>query len=214
MFGQEIIELFEAIGAIGLVLAFAAISFLDGFAIPTLPEAWLIFIALSNTGVPVLIWALSLILIGTASAVTAQILLYSTIKRVGLPKRLKGWMNRYAKFLIVSDEKLAFMNWLVPVVPFTGAFVAVCNWHAKKAFLLSTAGGMTKMTLIVGIAITFPLLINAETVGDASLILIIAVLLASLSVTYWKRRRMRREAERIGKEKCTCEGLMDEKKML
>lgn len=214
MFGQEIIELFEAIGAIGLILAFAVISFLDGFAIPTLPEAWLIFIALSNTGVPVLIWALSLILIGTASAVTAQILLYSTIKKVGLPKRLKGWMNRYAKFLIVSDEKLAFMNWLVPVVPFTGAFVAVCNWRAKRAFLLSTAGGLTKMAIIVGIAVTFPLLMNAEMVGDASIILIIAVLLASLSVTYWKRRKMIREAERMGKEKCTCDGLMDENNRL
>ncbi|MEM4264577.1 MAG: hypothetical protein QW505_02160, partial [Thermoplasmata archaeon] len=144
MFGQEIIELFEAIGSLGLILAFAVISFLDGFAVPTLPEAWLILIALSNTGVPVLIWALSLVLIGTAAAVTAQILLYSTIKKVGLPKRLKGWMNRYAKFLIVSDEKLAFMNWLVPVVPFTGAFVAVCNWRARRAFLLSTAGGLTK----------------------------------------------------------------------
>jgi hypothetical protein len=214
MFGQEIIELFEAIGSLGLILAFAVISFLDGFAIPTLPEAWLILIALSNTGVPILIWGLSLVLIGTAAAVTAQVLLYSTIKRVGVPKRLKGWMNRYAKFLIVSDEKLAFMNWLVPVVPFTGAFVAVCNWRAKRAFLLSTAGGLTKMAIIVGIAITFPLLINAEMVGDASLVLIIAVLLASLSVTYLKRKRMMREAERLGKDKCTCEVLADEKRML
>lgn len=212
MFGQEIIELFETIGAVGLILAFAVISFLDGFAIPTLPEAWLIFIALSNTGVSSLIWALALIIVGTASAISAQILLYSTIKKIGLPRRLRGWMNKYAKFLIVSDEKLAFMNWLVPVVPFTGAFVAVCNWRAKKAFLLSTAGGLTKMSIIVGIAITFPMLIDAEMVGDASLVLILAVLLASLSVTYWKRRRMMGEAERIGKDKCTCEALMNERR--
>lgn len=212
MFGQEIIELFETIGAIGLVLAFAVISFLDGFAIPTLPEVWLIFIALSNTGVSSLIWALALIIVGTASAISAQILLYSTIKKIGLPRRLRGWMNKYAKFLIVSDEKLAFMNWLVPVVPFTGAFVAVCSWRAKKAFLLSTAGGLTKMSIIVGIAITFPMLIDAEMVGDASLVLILAVLLASLSVTYWKRRRMMRDAERIGKGKCTYEALMDERR--
>lgn len=214
MFGQEIIQLFESIGAIGLVLAFAVISFLDGFAIPTLPEAWLIFIALSNTGVPTPIWAITLVLIGTASAVFAQIMLYSTIKKVGLPKRLKGWMNKYAKFLIISDERLAFMNWLAPVVPFTGAFVAVCNWHARKAFLYSIAGGLLKMAIIVGIAVAFPLVMDPEMVGDASLILIVAILGISLSVTYLRRKKLASEAERLGKDQCSCEGLADDKKII
>ena len=42
MIGEDLIGFFQAIGPLGLVMAFAVISFLDGFAIPTLPEIFLI----------------------------------------------------------------------------------------------------------------------------------------------------------------------------
>ncbi|MDH4122543.1 MAG: hypothetical protein OEV21_00425 [Thermoplasmata archaeon] len=202
MIGDEIIGLFEAIGALGLVISFAIISFLDGFAIPTLPEAWLILIAISDTGVPKPIWALTLILVGTSAAVSAQALLYCTIKRVGLPRRLKGWMTRYTKFLIVSDEKLAFMNWLAPVVPFTGAFIAVCGWRARRAFIYSIMGGLIKMTIIVGIAVAFPLIFSPDMVADASLVLILAVLGLSLTITYLRRRMLSKKMTPEDASKC------------
>lgn len=190
MLGQDIISFFQGFGPFWLIVGFALISFLDGFAIPTLPEAWLILIALTPSSIPNPTWGIILILVGVASAVGAQFLLYSIVKKVGMPKRVKKVMNHYMKFLIVSSEKLAFVNWLAPVVPFTGAFIAVSEWKPKLAFLYSTLGGFTKMTILVLIAIIFPSLFSSESVADASITLVIIVLAISLGVTYVRHKRI------------------------
>lgn len=199
MLGADIIGFFQAIGPLGLVIAFAVISFLDGFAIPTLPEAWLILIALTDTSIP---WGLLLVLVGTVSAIGAQFLLYSIVKRTGMPERIKKVMNKYTKILIVPSEKLAFVNWLAPVVPFTGAFIAVHDsWKPKLAFAYSILGGFVKMSILVAIAILFPRLLPPETVADASLVLIIVVLVVSVAVTLIRHKKMeKRIAESAGAE--------------
>ena len=188
MLGADIIGFFQAIGPLGLVIAFAVISFLDGFAIPTLPEAWLILIALTDTTVP---WGILLVLVGTASAVGAQFILYSVVKRTGVPSRIKKIMNKYTKILIVPSEKLALVNWLAPVVPFTGAFIAVRDdWKPKLAFGYSIVGGLVKMTVLVAIATLFPRLVPPETVADASLVLILVVLVVSVAATLIRHKRI------------------------
>jgi len=197
MLGEEIIDFFEGIGPLGLVIAFAIISFLDGFAIPMLPEAWLMLIALTDPGIPKPVWGVLLVVVGVAAAVGAQILLYLAVKRFGMPKRVDKLMNKYAKFLIVSNEKLAFVNWLAPVIPFTGAFIAVCKWKPRLAFTYSLLGGTLKMSILVAIAILFPLLFDPGTVADASLVLIIIVLIVSLVFTYMRHRAMDKKVEEL-----------------
>jgi len=141
MIGEDLIGFFQAIGPLGLVMAFAVISFLDGFAIPTLPEIFLILIALTDPpGIPKPAWGVLLVAVGVLSAIGAQLLLYSIVKKFGMPKRISKIMNKYTKFLVVSSEKLAFVNWLAPVIPFTGAFIAVCDWKPRLAFTYSIFG--------------------------------------------------------------------------
>ena len=195
MLGEDIIGFFQAIGPLGLVIAFAVISFLDGFAIPTLPEAWLLFIALTDPGFSRPAWGALLVTIGVLSAIGAQLLLYAIVKKFGMPKRISKVMNRYTKFLIVSSEKLAFVNWLAPVIPFTGAFIAVCDWKPRLAFMYSVLGGILKMSILVSIAIVFPLLLPADTgtVADLTIILVIVVLAVSLLVTYIRHRKIERQ---------------------
>jgi len=190
MLGQDIISFFQGFGPFWLIVGFALISFLDGFAIPTLPEAWLILIALTPSSIPNPTWGITLILVGVAAAVGAQFLLYSIVKKVGMPKRVKKVMNHYMKFLIVSNEKLAFVNWLAPVIPFTGAFIAVSEWKPKLAFIYSIIGGFTKMTILVLIAIIFPSLFSADAVADASIALVLIVLAVSLGVSYIRYKRI------------------------
>jgi hypothetical protein len=197
MLGAEIIAFFEGIGPLGLVIAFAIISFLDGFAIPMLPEAWLMLIALTDVGIPAPIWGVVLVVCGVISAVGAQVLLYLAVKRFGMPKRVNRLMNKYTKFLIVSNEKLAFVNWLAPVIPFTGAFIAVCKWKPRLAFLYSLLGGIIKMSILVSIAILFPLLFDPAVVADASLVLVIVVLIVSLAVTYLRHRFVEKKVEEL-----------------
>lgn len=193
--GGEILAFFEGIGAIGLVVAFALISFLDGFAIPTLPEAFLMFIALSNVGVSAPVWGVILVTVGVISAVSAQALLYSIVKKIGMPRRVDRLMNKWAKFLVVSNEKLAFVNWLAPVIPFTGAFIAVCRWKPRLAFIYSVLGGIVKMSIIVSIALLFPLLVDRGTVASASIILILVVLGVSLAVTFIRHKMIEKKMQ-------------------
>lgn len=197
MLGEDIFGFFQAIGPLGLVIAFAMISFLDGFAIPTLPEAWLLIIALTDPGIPRPVWGVLLVAVGVAAAVGAQFLLYSIVKKVGMPKRIKKYMNKYTKILIVSNERLAFVNWLAPVVPFTGAFMAVCDWKPRLAFAYSILGGIVKMSALVTIALVFPLLLPPETVADASLVLIIVILVASMTVTYVRHIRVEKRLAEV-----------------
>lgn len=188
MLGESIFTFFEGIGALGLIIAFSIISFLDGLAIPTIPEVWLLLIAMTDVAVPQVTWAVLLVVIGTFSALAAQILLFLLVRRFKLPRRIEKIMNRYTKFLIISDEKLAFVNWLAPVIPFTGAFIATCNWKPRLAFTYSFFGGITKMSIIVLLASAFPLLVDADIAANASLALVIAVLGVSLIITYIRRR--------------------------
>jgi hypothetical protein len=190
MLGQDIISFFQGLGPFWLIVGFALISFLDGFAIPTLPEAWLILIALTPSSIPNPTWGITLILVGVASAVGAQYLLYFIVRKVGMPKRIRRVMNHYMKLLIVSNEKLAFVNWLAPVIPFTGAFIAVSEWKPRLAFIYSTIGGFTKMTILVLIAIIFPPLFSPDTVADASIVLVLIVLAVSLGVSFIRSKRI------------------------
>jgi hypothetical protein len=197
MLGLDIINFFEGFGAFWLIVGFALISFLDGFAIPTLPEAWLILIALTPSSIPNPTWGILLILVGVASAVGAQFFLYFIVKKLGMPKRVKKIMNHYMKFLIVSDEKLAFINWLVPVIPFTGAFIAVSEWKPKHAFIYSLLGGFVKFTILVLIAILFPLMFSAGAVADASIALVLIVLAVSSVVTFIRYKRIEKRLAEI-----------------
>jgi len=197
LLGQDIINFFQAVGPLGLIIAFSVISFLDGFAIPTLPEAWLMLIAMSDVGIFKPVWGTSLVLIGATSAVAAQILLFLVVKKVGLPKRLTNIMKKYTKMLVVSNERLMMVNWLAPVIPFTGAFIAVCGWNPKKAFILSWIGGVIKISVLVAIAMLFPLLLPKETVADASLVLIIVVLIVSLLISYIRHKRVDKRLEEM-----------------
>jgi len=192
MLGQDIISFFQGFGPFWLIVGFALISFLDGFAIPALPEAWLILIALTPSSIPNPTWGITLILVGVSAAVGAQFLLYSIVKKVGMPRRVKKVMNHYMKFLIVSNEKLAFVNWLAPVIPFTGAFIAVSEWKPRLAFIYSILGGFVKFTILILIAIIFPSLFSPETVADASIALVLIVLAVSLGVSYIRYKRIER----------------------
>jgi len=197
MLGADIIAFFQGIGPLGLVIAFAVISFLDGFAIPTLPEAWLMLIAMTPTGISPPIWGFVLVVCGVGSSVCAQALLYLLVKKVGMPKYIGRLMKKYTKFLIVSDEKLAFVNWLAPVIPFTGAFIAVVDWKPRLAFIYTTLGGIVKMSILVTIAILFPLLFEPEAVADASIVFILVVLAVSLTVTYIRHRSMEKKIAKL-----------------
>ncbi|UCE92185.1 MAG: hypothetical protein JSV90_03370 [Methanobacteriota archaeon] len=188
MIGEEIIDFFASLGDVGMILALVAIILLDGTGFPTLPEVWMVWIYgvhFDSFG-----WAILLILVSSVASLGGNFILYSIVKLIGMPRRAKKVMMKYTNFLIVSDERLLLLNRVAPLVPYTGAFMAVCNWNIKKCAFYLIIGAMAKASVVIALAWLSYDNLKQEIAPWVALIAVIIVLLISLaaSVTYRRRK--------------------------
>jgi hypothetical protein len=196
MIGQDVIGLFADLGDTGMLLAMAVIILVDGVGFPTLPEVWMVFIF--GTHPDSFAWGASLVLVCTLASLGGNFTLYSFVKIVKMPHRVEKIMKRYLNFIIVHDERVLLLNRAAPILPYTGAFIAVSNWDLKKCALYLLVGAMAKSSLVVVIAwLSFDNL-RAEVAPWVSLGLVLTVLLVSLivSLIYKKRAGLRGVPER------------------
>ena len=103
MIGEDIISFFDSLGDPGMILALIAIILLDGTGFPTLPEVWMVWIYgvhFDSFG-----WAVLLIIVSSVASLGGNFILYSVVKLVGMPKRIRKVMVKYTNFLIVSDDQ-------------------------------------------------------------------------------------------------------------
>jgi len=129
------------------VMALMVIIWLDGVAFPTFPEFWLIWIFGVNSDS--IAWGAILVMASTFAALCGNLTLYGLVKIARLPGWIQRRMRQYTDFLIVSDERLILINKIAPIVPYTGAFMAVCNWNLKKCISYAAAGGSVKTAIIL-----------------------------------------------------------------
>lgn len=147
MIGEDIIGLFSSLGDLGMLLALTLIIVIDGTGFPTLPEVWIVFIFGANADS--FLWGLAIVLVATAASLIGNFTLYSIVKLVKPPAFVKKAMTKYTDFLIVSDERLLLLNRLAPVVPYTGAFMAVCEWDIRKCAGYLVVGALAKFSAVV-----------------------------------------------------------------
>ena len=193
MIGEDIISFFDSLGDPGMILALIAIILLDGTGFPTLPAVWMVWIYgvhFDSFG-----WAVLLIIVSSVASLGGNFILYSVVKLVGMPKRIRKVMVKYTNFLIVSDERLLLLNRVAPLVPYTGAFMAVKNWDIKKCAFYLIIGAMAKATVVIGLAWLSYDNLRAEVAPWVALIAVVVVLLISLisSVIYRKRHHVKQE---------------------
>jgi membrane protein DedA with SNARE-associated domain len=196
MIGQDIIGLFAVLGDAGMLLAMAVIILVDGVGFPTLPEVWMVFIFGAHPDS--FAWGAFLVLVCTLASLAGNFTLYSFVKLVKVPHRVERIMKRYLNFIIVHDERVLLLNRAAPILPYTGAFMAVSNWDIKKCAIYLFIGAMAKSSLVVVIAwLSFDNL-RAEVAPWVSLGLVLTVLLVSLTVSliYKKRVGLRGMPER------------------
>ncbi len=149
MIGEDIISLFSSLGNLGMLLALTVIIVIDGTWFPTLPEVWIVFIFGANADS--FTWGLLVILVATAASLVGNFTLYSLVKLAKPPKWIRKAMNKYTEFLIVSDERLLLLNRLAPLVPYTGAFMAVCDWNIKRCAKYLVMGALAKFSAVVAL---------------------------------------------------------------
>jgi membrane protein DedA with SNARE-associated domain len=196
MIGEDIINMFASLGDIGMLLAITIIIWIDGTAFPTLPEVWMVF--LYGVHPDSFAWGAAIVITASAASLLGNFTLYSLVKVAKLPKWIQKKMKQYTNFLIVKDEKLLLLNRLAPIVPYTGAFIAVCNWNVRKSALYIFASALAKFSIIVLISWASFESVKEEIAPFVSLAVVIILLVSSIivSIVYKKRRLPKEEPVR------------------
>ncbi len=186
--GQDIIDLFAGLGDAGMLIAIAVIIWIDGTAFPTLPEAWMIFIF--GTHADSFMWGAAVVLVASVASLAGNFTLYYLVKAAKLPKRVQKAMKAYTNWLILKDERLLILNRFAPLIPYTGAFIAVCNWNLKKCAVYILVSAIAKFSVYIVIFwLSFESL-KDEVAPWVSLGIVAIVILASViaSIAYRKRQ--------------------------
>lgn len=196
MIGQDIINVFASLGDTGMLLAMLVIIWIDGTAFPTLPEVWMVWIF----GVHPLSfeWGASLVIVASLASLLGNFSLYSLVRLAKLPNWMQKRMQQYTKFLVVHDERLLLLNRIAPILPYTGAFIAACNWNIRRCAAYIFVSALVKFTIIVLISWASFDNLKAEVAPWVSLGFVAMFLTVSIiaSLIYRKRRIARGEAQR------------------
>ncbi len=189
---QSVWDAFSGMGDAGMLSALAVLIWIDGTAFPTLPEAWLVAVIEGHTagGSVTPGFGAAIVLVATAASLAGTMTLYLLIRIGWLPKRVQKAMRSWTHWLVVSDERLLLLNRFAPLIPYTGAFIAVNNWDIKKSVVYMTMSGVAKFAAWV-VVFTF---LN-EQIADSmnhwiSLIVVAVVIVSSIAASIiYKRRR-------------------------
>lgn len=194
--GRTIIDLFSDLGDVGMLLAMIVIIWIDGTAFPTLPEAWMVFIFGAHA--QSFAWGAVLVLVASLASLAGNFTLYGLVKLAKLPSWMQRGMKRYTNWLILKDERLLILNRFAPLIPYTGAFIAVCNWNPRKSAIYIFTSALVKFSAYIVIFwLSFENL-KDEYAPWISLAVVATVITASIiaSLVYRRRQKTRGEPAR------------------
>lgn len=189
MIGEDIISFFSSLGDLGMLLALTVIILIDGTGFPTLPEVWMVFIFGAHSDS--FTWGVLVVLVASLASLGGNFTLYTLVKLAKPPRWIKRAMTKYTDFLIVSDERLLLLNRLAPVVPYTGAFMAVCNWNIKKCALYLITGAFAKSSAVVILCWLSYDNVRQELAPWIALIAVVIVMVVSIIVSVIYKRRVK-----------------------
>lgn len=189
MIGEDIISFFSSLGDLGMLLALTVIILIDGTGFPTLPEVWMVFIFGAHSDS--FAWGVLVVLVASFASLAGNFTLYSLVRLAKPPRWIKKAMTKYTDFLIVSDERLLLLNRLAPVVPYTGAFIAVCNWNLKRCALYLITGALAKSSAVVILCWLSYDNVRQELAPWIALIAVVIVMVTSVVVSVVYKRRVR-----------------------
>lgn len=179
-----------------MLLALVAIILIDGTGFPTLPEVWMVFIFGANPDS--FTWGVLVVVVSSVASLGGNFILYSLVKAARLPNWIKKRMRQYTDFLIVKDERLLLLNRVAPVVPYTGAFIAVCDWDVKKCALYLIVGALAKSSVVVVLSWLSYDNLRQDVAPWVALGAVAVVIVTSIvaSLIYKRRLRLRGELPR------------------
>jgi uncharacterized membrane protein YdjX (TVP38/TMEM64 family) len=189
---QWIYDLLSPLGIGGLLLCIFLLFFIDAILFPTIPELFAIIIF---SVYPTPWFAVEILATIAVAEVLGLTLLWLIVKNLHIPKKVQDALNRYTKFLIFQDEKIILLNRLAPVLPFMGAFVAVCNWSYKRCLAYTLIGGMIKYGIILALGSIFFSYLESGVATTITIILVLVIIAISIIYSIMRKKKMTRTCE-------------------
>lgn len=191
--GEIIYDFFAALGVPGLLLFIFLLFYIDAIILPTLPELFTVIIFMA---IPEPWFAASILAVIALAEFLGLTTLYLIVKNLRIPGKIEGAVHKYRDFLIVRDERMIIVNRFAPVLPFMGAFVAICGWSYRKSLLYTLASGVIKYGAILALSNLFYIYFSEGTAGTVTIIMVLVVLALSLIVSLYRKRKIDKERER------------------
>lgn len=198
--GEAFYTLFSPLGLAGWLLCTFLLFYIDAIVFPTLPELFVVlfFIAGYGTMPDWALWSLFVMMIAVAE-VLGLTTLYLVVKRLKVPPRISAVIDRYRRFLLLQDERMILLNRVAPILPFTGAFVALSGWSYRRSLFYLVLGGTLKYGLILAVSNYFLIYLEKGVAADVTLVMVVAIIVLSFIASTYRKRR----AERKGGESST-----------
>jgi len=187
LIGEEIVGSFTSFGEMGMLAALALLVLVDGAGVPTVPEVWLVFFFGAHP--ETFAWGLTIAIVASVAGLGGILIQYSLARFARLPKKVGRVMKRYTDFLILHDERLLLLNKAAPMIPYSGAFVALLGWDLKKSLAYSFLGALGKTTMIVTLTYFTYGGLAREVAGWVSIVVVGCVMGSSLVFSLILKRK-------------------------
>ena len=185
--GGWMMDIFGPYGAWGILLVLFLIFYIDAVFFPTLPE---IFFIIGFMYDPTPAWGIIILITASLAEAAGLSTLYYIVEKIGVPDRIKNIADKYADFLIVSDEKMLLINRVAPMLPFAGAFVSLIHsWTLKRALVYNFIGCYLKYGIILLFANFFYSYFGSSEAQLYTIIFVIIVMVLSIIAALVKKRR-------------------------
>ena len=185
--GGWMMDTFGPYGAIGIIVVIFLIFYIDAVFFPTLPE---IFFIIGFMYDPTPAWGIIILITASLAEAAGLSTLYYIVEKIGVPDRIKNIADKYADFLIVSDEKMLLINRVAPMLPFAGAFVSLIHsWTLKRALVYNFIGCYLKYGIILLFANFFYSYFGSSEAQLYTIIFVIIVMVLSIIAALVKKRR-------------------------
>lgn len=185
---ESLYDFFGAFGPLGMLLALFIIFNIDGILFPVLPE---LFVIITFGVDPSITWGALVLFIAVVGGVTGNTVLYLIAKKARLPRWISSKMKAYISMLLVRDERIILLNRVVPVVPYAGAFIAVCEWDFRKSISYVALGGLIKYSALLLVADAFFVYYETGMARIVTIVLVILFVVVSFLISMIYRRRMK-----------------------
>lgn len=181
-------DIFGPYGAVGVFLMVLCAFILDATVVPALPE---VFIIVGFSYNPTPGFAVILIIAAILGECIGNIILYTIVEKVGLPKKIKSVMNKYVGILFLSDERMMLVNRIAPVIPYSGAFISVIEtWTLPRALFYIALGCIIKYGLILSMSTFFYQYFTSDVAQTLMIVFVFVIIGISLILSYIRKKKM------------------------